>query len=60
MDSYNRDILRCKCGSLLVYVDSYGPLQRATNDRNYRQSCIDDMQKMQILRNGNRDKPRYS
>ena len=33
MDSYNRDILRCKCGSLLVYVDTYDPLQTATNDR---------------------------
>ena len=60
MDSYNRDILRCKCGSLLVYVDTYDPLQTATNDRNYRQSCIDDMRKMQIRRNGNRGKPRYS
>ena len=60
MDSYNRDILRCKCGSLLVYVDTYNPLQGATNGRNYRQSCIDNMRKMQIRRNGNRDKPRYS
>ena len=60
MDSYNRNNLRCKCGSLLVYVDTYDPLQTATNDRNYRQSCIDDMRKMQIRRNGNRGKPRYS
>ena len=50
----------CLPVTLLIYVDTYNPLQGATNGRNYRQSCIDNMRKMQIRRNGNRDKPRYS
>ena len=30
LDSYNRDILRCKCGNIMVYVDSYNPLEKIT------------------------------
>jgi len=48
LDSFNRDLLRCKCGSLMLYSDSYDPLEGRTNDRSYRQSCIDEVQKMRL------------
>jgi hypothetical protein len=49
-DSFNRDVLRCKCSSILEYVDTYNPLEGKTNDRAYRQSCIDEMHEMWIRR----------
>lgn len=60
LDSYNRDVLKCKCGSTLVYKDTYDPLIGGHNDRFYRQSCIDEMYQMWIRRNGNRGKPSFS
>ena len=52
MDSYNRDILRCKCGAVLVYVDSYNPLDGRSNDRYYRQECINEMRELWLRRAG--------
>ena len=49
-DSFNRDILRCSCGSILVYADSYNPLEKRSNDRFYRQQCIDEMREMRVHR----------
>ena len=42
-DDFNRDVLRCRCGALLVYADTYNPLEGIKNDRTYRQNCIDEM-----------------
>ena len=50
MDSYNRDVLRCKCGSIMKYVDTYNPLVGVHNDREYRRSCIDGMRNLQVRR----------
>ena len=52
MDTYNRDILRCTCGDIMIYVDSYNPLDGITNDRFYRQTCINEMREMWLRRNG--------
>ncbi|MBQ9328247.1 MAG: transposase [Solobacterium sp.] len=49
-DDFNRDIIRCKCGAILTYEDSYNPLEGTTNDRAYRQECIDEMYQMWIHR----------
>ena len=49
-DEFNRDMLRCKCGSILVYRDSYNPLEGKTNDRAYRKNCIDEMYQMWLHR----------
>ena len=49
-DDFNRDIIRCSCGAILKYADSYNPLEGISNDRGYRQECIDDMRKMWIQR----------
>ena len=50
MDTYNRDILHCRCGELMVYVDSYNPLDGISNDRQYRQNCINEMRNMWLRR----------
>lgn len=50
LDSFNRDMLRCKCGIQMQYIDSYNPLKGKTNDRNYRQHCIDEMRILRIRR----------
>lgn len=50
LDSFNRDILLCPCGSELQYVTSYNPLENIANDREYRQRCIDEMRRMSIPR----------
>lgn len=50
-DEFNRDMLRCRCGSILVYADTYNPLEGISNDRSYRQNCIDEMYQMWIHRN---------
>ena len=59
LDSYNRDPIRCKCGGIMVYVDSYDPLEGKSNDRTYRQSCIDEMREMWIHRRSARKDPGY-
>lgn len=50
LDSFNRDMLRCKCGIEMKYIDSYNPLKGKTNDRYYRQHCIDEMRILRIRR----------
>ncbi len=49
-DSYNRDVLLCKCGCTMNYINSYNPLEGKTNDRHYRQTCIDEMREMWLSR----------
>ena len=49
-DTFNRDILLCKCGFIMKYADTYNPLEGMTNDRTYRQKCIDEVRKMRIPR----------
>lgn len=58
LETYGRDILKCKCGHQLVYVDTYDPLEGKCNDNNYRQGCIDEMRKMQPPRRSIRGRPR--
>lgn len=50
LDSFNRDILRCKCGAIMQYVESYEPLKGKHNDRKYREDCINEMRKMRVRR----------
>lgn len=49
-DEFNRDILRCRCGSILIYADTFNPLEGRRNDRSYRQNCIDEMHQMWLHR----------
>jgi len=49
-DTYNRDVLLCSCGCIMNYIDTYNPLEGITNDRYYRQTCIDEMRKMRLSR----------
>ena len=44
------DVLLCKCGFILKYADTYNPLEGKSNDRQYRQECIDEVYKMRIPR----------
>lgn len=57
-DTYNRDVLLCSCGCTMRYTESYEPLEERKNDREYRQSCIDEMRKLRIprIRPGNRSR----
>ncbi len=50
LDCFNRDMLRCICGREMQYIDSYNPLEGKTNDRDYRQHCIDEMRILRIRR----------
>lgn len=50
LDSFNRDILRCKCGAIMKYKDSYEPLKGKHNDRKYRENCINEMREMRLRR----------
>ena len=52
MDSYNRDIMRCPCGGIMTYVDSYDPLIGVTDHERYRKDCIDEMRQMRLRRGG--------
>ncbi len=56
-DSFNRDIIRCSCGAILVYADSYNPLEKRSNDRIYRQQCIDEMHEMWVYGRRSRERP---
>jgi hypothetical protein len=49
-DTFNRDVLLCKCGFYLKYADTHNPLEGLVNDREYRQHCIDEVRKMRIPR----------
>ena len=59
-DDFNRDMLRCKCGATLVYADTYNPLEGVSNDRIYRQNCIDEMYQMWLHRKRPPGRPAYS
>lgn len=50
IDSYNRDPLKCKCGSIMVYESSYNPLEGRINDRDYRKECINEMRSLRLRR----------
>lgn len=50
IDTYNKDILKCKCGSTLVYDYTYNPLEGRINDRNFRQESIDEMFRLRLHR----------
>jgi hypothetical protein len=55
IDSFNRDPLRCKCGCIMSWVDSYDPFEKHYhNDRNYRQNSIDEMREMWLHRKHSR------
>ena len=45
-DTYNRNIFKCKCGGIFEFVYTYNPLERITNDREYRSRCIDEVRDM--------------
>jgi hypothetical protein len=57
MDSYNRDIMRCSCGAIMVYVDSYDPLKGVKDHERYRKECIDEMREMRSRRGSPRMDP---
>lgn len=44
-DTYNRDILKCKCGSYYEYKDTYNP-ERKTSDRQYMLDCVAEMRRV--------------
>ena len=46
IDSFNRDPIQCKCGSIMQYTYTYNPLEDKRNDRTYRKRCIDEMMRM--------------
>ena len=50
-DTYNKDIFKCDvCGHEFVYVYTHNPLEGISNDRQYRQDCIDEMRFMWLSR----------
>ena len=49
-DTYNRDILKCVCGHYFCFVFTHNPLEGLSNDRQYRQNCIDEMRSMRLSR----------
>jgi hypothetical protein len=49
-DTFNRDLLLCKCGFIMRYAETYNPLEGKTNDRKYRQECIDEVRLLRIPR----------
>ena len=50
IDTYNRDPLKCSCGSFMMYIYTYDPLEGKHNDREYRRSCIDEMRELRLRR----------
>ncbi|MFV0327962.1 MAG: transposase [Bacteroides xylanisolvens] len=52
IDSFNRDPIKCKCGSLMLYNETFNPLKGDSNDSNYRRNCINEMQEMQLRGGG--------
>ncbi len=48
LDSYNRDILKCPCGSIMMYIESYVP-EEIVNEQ-YREQCINEVYKMRLRR----------
>ena len=50
MDTYNRDVFKCKCGGTFEYIFTYNPLEGGSNDRQYRKNCIDEMRMLWLSR----------
>lgn len=50
IDTFNRDPLKCKCGFLFKYIETYNPLEGIHNEREYRKQCFDEMRTLQIRR----------
>lgn len=50
MDSFNRDMLKCSCGSIMYYIGSYNPLDGVHNDRKYRDDCFNEMRALRLHR----------
>ena len=44
-DTFNRDILKCRCGGYYEYKDTYNP-ERKTSDRQYMLDCVADMRRL--------------
>ncbi len=58
-DTYNKDIFRCdQCGNSFYYICTYNPLEGVSNDREYRQDCIDEMRSMRLSGGGPPDNAR--
>ena len=49
-DTYNRDVFKCGCGGTFKFTFTHNPLEGIKNDREYRNSCIDEMRKMWVPR----------
>ena len=51
-DTYNRDMLKCRCGHLMDYISSDNPFKGGYrhNDRYYRAVCLDEMREMWLHR----------
>lgn len=50
IDSFNRDPLKCKCGSLFKYIETHNPLEGLKNEREYRKQCFDEMRALRVQR----------
>lgn len=50
IDSFNKDPLKCKCGNYLRYAETYNPLEGIKNERQYRETCINEMQALWVRR----------
>ncbi|MBP5279661.1 MAG: transposase, partial [Erysipelotrichaceae bacterium] len=58
-DTYNKDIFRCdQCGNSFYYIYTHNPLEGVSNDREYRQDCIDEMRSMRLSGGGPPDNAR--
>ena len=51
-DTYNRDVFKCGCGGIFKFTYTYNPLEGKTNDKKYREDCINEMRSMRIQRRG--------
>ena len=51
-DTYNRDVFKCGCGGTFKFTYTYNPLEGKTNDKKYREDCINEMRSMRIQRRG--------
>lgn len=54
IDSFNRDPLKCSCGNIMVWIYTYNPLEGKSNERNYREECINEMRALQLPRGSSR------
>ena len=51
-DTYNRDVFKCGCGGIFKFTYTYNPLEGKTNDKKYREDCINEMRSMRIQKRG--------